>query len=79
MIVDKSQAVAMELFTAASTNQFDIQQLFISEAQRLSIDIQLSKMTERDVKALSDIGCDALVVAGYRWKIPDTRQFLPFE
>ena len=68
----------IKLFTGASKNEFDTQQQVIAEAERRSLDIQLSRITENDIMALRAQGCDALVVAGYSWKIPDTRQILPY-
>lgn len=40
--------------------------------------VQVSRATADDLAALSAQGCEALVVAGYRWKVPDWRPHLRY-
>jgi methionyl-tRNA formyltransferase len=48
----------------------------IELAQSKRINVQLSRMTDDDMRALSENGCDVLIVAGYKWRIGDWRPHL---
>lgn len=61
----------VKLFTADGSDKFDEQRLVIACAERHGATVQSSRLTGGDLQALRDLGCEALVVAGYLWKIPD--------
>lgn len=50
----------------------------IDIAQSERINIQLSRITTADLKALAAQGCDILVVAGYKWLIPSWHEHIPY-
>jgi len=50
----------------------------IQRAQGLKIGIQLSRMTERDLRTLADDGCEVLVVASYQWRIGEWQRSIPY-
>jgi methionyl-tRNA formyltransferase len=47
-------------------------------AQRLRIPVQASRLEDADLAALAAQGCEALVVANYRWRIGDWRPHLRY-
>lgn len=47
-------------------------------ALRMHVPVQLSRIVDADLQALSDQGCEALVVANYRWRVPDWRPYLRY-
>jgi methionyl-tRNA formyltransferase len=68
----------LKLFTVPSANILSNQQAVIGYAQKLNAEIQLSRMTERDLAELRDQGCEALILASYDWKVPDWRPYLRY-
>ena len=50
----------------------------VARAVDLNIPIQISRMQDRDLKALADLGCEALICASYNWKIGDWRPHLRY-
>jgi methionyl-tRNA formyltransferase len=68
----------LKLFTGPAKDEFSDQRQAIIMAENRGMDIQLSRITDADVINLRDQGCDALIVAGYSWKIPETRGILPY-
>jgi methionyl-tRNA formyltransferase len=50
----------------------------IESAARLKIPIQLSRITEDDMQDLADRGCDALIGAGYGWRIGAWQPYLRY-
>ncbi|MGJ3264785.1 MAG: methionyl-tRNA formyltransferase [Salinarimonas sp.] len=58
------------LFTRPCDGIHDDNTRIVAEAHRRRLPISLSRIGPRDLAALADIGCDALVVAGYPWRIP---------
>jgi methionyl-tRNA formyltransferase len=47
-------------------------------ALRMHAPVQLSRIVDADLQALADQGCEALVAANYRWRIPDWRPYLRY-
>jgi methionyl-tRNA formyltransferase len=68
----------LKLFTAPAKNSLSSQASVIARAEELKAAIQLSRMTEQDLKDLKDQGCEALIVASYDWKIDDWRPYLRY-
>ena len=66
----------VKLFTAPLDNRTEFNQAVVERAQGLHIDVQLSRMQERDLQDLALRGCDLLVVASYNWRIGDWRPYL---
>jgi len=50
----------------------------VARAVDLNIPIQISRMQDRDLKALADLGCEALICASYNWKVGDWRPYLRY-
>jgi len=61
----------VKLFTAGAADKFDEQRAVITLAEKNGASVQMSRLTEENFHELRDLGCEALVVAGYLWKIPD--------
>ncbi len=68
----------LKLFSAPTTHELSNQHAVIAYAERCKASIQLSRMTERDLRDLHEQGCEALVVASYDHKICDWRPFLKY-
>lgn len=68
----------VKLFTAPLDNRTEHNQRVIALAQRLGIDVQISRLNERDLEDLAMRGCEVLVVASYNWRIPDWRPYLRY-
>lgn len=61
----------LKLFTVPVRDpQFGSQHSSIAFAERRGASIQLSRITQQDIADLGHAGCEALIVAGYDWKIP---------
>lgn len=50
----------------------------IQEAQRLGMEIYLSRVDDLALEQLADQGCELLVVASYDWKILNWQRWLPY-
>lgn len=68
----------VKLFTAPLDNRTEHNQRVIALAQRLGIDVQISRLNERDLEDLAMRGCEVLVVASYNWRIPDWQPYLRY-
>ncbi|HEX4327828.1 MAG TPA: formyltransferase family protein [Burkholderiales bacterium] len=68
----------LKLFAPPVDGRVHRNKAVIEAAQKLGIDIQLSRLTPADLEALAAQGCEALVVASYNWKIPDWRASLKY-
>ncbi|HEX3754196.1 MAG TPA: hypothetical protein VHV26_03890, partial [Rhizomicrobium sp.] len=68
----------VKLFTVPLRNLVDSNHGVIALAERHKIPIQLSPMTADDLQALSQKGCDVLIIASYNWKIPDWQPYLKY-
>ena len=67
----------MRLFSVPTDGRLFRNQAVIERARGLKIDIQLSRLNERDLQHLQDDGCEVLVVASYQWRIGDWARHLP--
>jgi methionyl-tRNA formyltransferase len=62
--------VPVKLFTVPLRDpQFGDQRASIALAEQKGVPTQLSRMSQQDIADLGREGCDALVVAGYDWKV----------
>ena len=68
----------LKLFTVPMVHPLSNQQAVIAYAQKHDAAIQLSRMTEHDLAELRDMGCEALIVASYDWKILEWRPYLKY-
>jgi methionyl-tRNA formyltransferase len=68
----------VKLFTTPVKTHLDSHQAVIAFAEKHRIGIQLSRMTEQDLRALGEQKCDLLAVASYNWKIGDWRPYLKY-
>ena len=67
----------MKLFTFSLDGRF--QGTAVSEkAEHLRIPVKVSRLEDADLAALAAEGCEALVVANYRWRIGDWRPHLRY-
>ena len=66
----------VKLFVFSTQGSLDSNQKVIDLAESKHINIQLSRMTQDDLKGLGDCGCDTLIVANYKWRIGDWQPHL---
>lgn len=68
----------LKLFTVPLVHNLSNQQAVIAYAQQFDAGIQLSRMTELDMAALAEQGCEALIVASYDWKILNWQPYFKY-
>jgi len=68
----------LKLFLATDPGEGNPQRSVVAYAERQNAAIQLSRLTEGDLRGLRDQKCDALIVASYKWKIPDWEAYLKY-
>ncbi len=68
----------IKLFTRPCDGVYDFNDLVVETARRRRIPIQLSRLTASDLKALAELGCEVLVVAGYPWRVPAWQRSLDY-
>ncbi|VWC56466.1 formyl transferase [Burkholderia lata] len=61
----------VSLFSFVTDGQVNSNTEIVSYATRHGVPLQLSRIDEAALRALRDLDCDVLVVAGYHWRIPD--------
>jgi len=61
----------VKLFTPPVDNYVDFNAEIIKRATSLKIPVQMSRVTDRDLKHLAEDGCDILVVCDCPWRIGD--------
>jgi len=66
----------VKLFVFSTQGSLDSNHKVIELAQSKNINVQLSRMTPQDLQQLGEMGCETLVVAGYKWRIGDWRPHL---
>jgi methionyl-tRNA formyltransferase len=66
------------LYSIPVDNQLDFNCELLGRAEKLGIPAQLSRIGDDDLRRLGEQQCDALIVAGYRWKIPDWQPHLRY-
>lgn len=69
---------ALKLFSVPVNNVTEHNSEVIARARSVGADIQLSRMSERDLAELAVRGCEALIVASYDWRVPDWRPYLRY-
>ena len=66
----------MKLFVFSTQGSLDSNLKVIELAESKRINVQLSRMTEDDLRGLGENGCEALIVANYKWRIGNWRPYL---
>jgi methionyl-tRNA formyltransferase len=68
----------VKLFTARVDNRLHRNTAVIDYAKRLNLEVQISRLTDTNLRELAERGCEALVVASYEWRIGDWRPYLRY-
>jgi methionyl-tRNA formyltransferase len=68
----------VKLFTRPCDSLYDFNDVTVGLARSLRLPIQSSRIRPSDLVDLKQLGCDALVVAGYPWLIKDWETQLPY-
>lgn len=69
---------AVKVFTGSVDNRIHRNSAVLDYARRLNLDVQISRLTEANLRELADRGCEVLVVASYEWRISDWRPHLRY-
>jgi len=67
----------VKLFSAPISSPMAANTQVIELAQQHKIPIQLSRMDDRNLAELADLGCELLVLASYQWRVGDWSRHLP--
>lgn len=68
----------VKLFTRPCDGIYDFNDTVVARARALKVPIQLSRIRTPDLAALRNLGCEALIVAGYPWLIRGWEEHLPY-
>jgi methionyl-tRNA formyltransferase len=68
----------VKVFTTPVDGRLHRHSEVVDFANQLKIDVQLSRLTEDNLRELGDQDCEALVVASYQWRIGDWRPYLKY-
>ena len=68
----------VKVFTGSVDNRIHRNSAVLDYARRLRLDVQMSRLTDANLRELTDRGCDVLVVASYEWRIGDWRPHLKY-
>jgi methionyl-tRNA formyltransferase len=68
----------LKVFTNSVDQRVHRNKEVIELAQKLKIDVQLSRLSHENLRELADRGCEALIVASYSWRIGDWRPYLKY-
>jgi methionyl-tRNA formyltransferase len=66
----------VKIFTTPVDGRLHHHTAVIEQARKLGVEAQISRLSVDNLRELSDRGCDALVVASYRWRIGEWRPHL---
>jgi methionyl-tRNA formyltransferase len=68
----------LKVFTTSVDQRVHRNKEVIALAQKLKVDVQLSRLSQENLRELADRGCEALIVASYSWRISDWRPYLKY-
>jgi methionyl-tRNA formyltransferase len=68
----------VKVFTTPVDDRLHHNSGVIEFANQLKVDVQISRLTEDNLRELADQGCEALIVASYKWRIGDWRPYLKY-
>jgi methionyl-tRNA formyltransferase len=66
----------LKIFTTTVDDRIHHNSALIEFARRLNVEAQISRLSDENLRQLGQQGCEALVVASYRWRIGDWRPHL---
>ena len=67
----------LKIFTTVVDNRLHRNTAVIELARRRNVEVQISRLSADNLRDLGQLGCEALIVASYRWRIGDWRPHLP--
>ena len=68
----------VKVFTGKVDGRIHRNTAVLDYAQRLKLEVQISPLTDANLRELHDLGCEALVVASYEWRIGAWRPHLKY-
>jgi methionyl-tRNA formyltransferase len=68
----------VKVFTGKVDDRIHRNAAVLEYAKRLKLDVQISRLTDTNLRELHDLGCEALIVASYEWRIGDWRRHLKY-
>ena len=68
----------VRVFTTPVDNRMHRNTAVLDFAKQLNVGVQISRLTEDDLRDLAARGCEALIVASYSWRIGDWRAHLRY-
>ncbi len=68
----------MKVFTGVVDNRLHRNTELLGFAKQLGVAVQISRLTQANLRELADQGCEALIVASYEWRIGDWRPYLKY-
>jgi methionyl-tRNA formyltransferase len=68
----------VKVFTGKVDNRIHRNNAVIDFARRLGVDVQISRLTDANLRELAELGCETLIVASYEWRIGDWRPHLKY-
>ena len=68
----------VKVFTGKVDSRIHHNAAVLDYAKSLKLDVQISRLTDTNLRELHDMGCEALVVASYEWRIGDWRPHLKY-
>jgi methionyl-tRNA formyltransferase len=68
----------VKLFTVPHNPPVTASARIVDRSNGLDVPVQVSRMTDRDLRDLAERGCEALVCASYNWRIGDWRAHLKY-
>lgn len=68
----------VKVFSARVDNRIHRNTAVLDYAKRLKLEVQISRLTDTNLRELAERGCEALVVASYEWRIGDWRPHLKY-
>jgi methionyl-tRNA formyltransferase len=61
----------LKVFPGEVDNRIHRNTALLEYARRSNLEVQISRLTDANLRELADRGCDVLVVASYAWRIGD--------
>lgn len=68
----------VKVFTGKVDNRMHRNSAVLDFAKQLKVDVQISRLTDANLRELAAAGCEALIVASYEWRIGDWRPHLKY-
>jgi methionyl-tRNA formyltransferase len=68
----------LKVFTTVVDQRVHRNKEVIDLARKLKVDVQISRLSQDNLKDLADRGCDALIIASYAWRIGDWRPYVKY-